>query len=886
MSNSNETRVESRLVLSATDALSAPLQKSRKAVEDLGAAVDVAGKKARTANKDLDAVGSQKAGAVAPFRAIQETSGDVESALKGLGDFAGQSEKAVKGLGDAFGATEAVMRLMPGPAGLAAAALAGMALGAKLLYDHINQTEAKLRLLTTGVTRDLGERLGFSADETVRLAQALGNLGTVARPSTALLAEVAKNARDMGNDPADAVAKFVGAWKEGPDAVRAIQGEVGTLSVKVKSLPEVAEALGISAANAGLQTTLSTAERLKNLLGTASQDQTNLQAEQTKLAELQAKLSTVLVSDGGDRRESLILEIDAQAHAVELAQARVNVSRDQAQALDEQATREQQLAKLQKDTADAFAAADIKAQLANTKQQALKVRLAAIDDRRNALAAQQVVLQEQIANNAGDEARERLRALKVQQDANELAEKQALDADRQERAAKAKAAAQESQQRRMALLGSQLATEKARADRDGIVTEQERLRLLDLEVAKERAAASAIPNRKLRAAELTRIDEEAATKRAAIDRELNAARAATDEDLFKATEASMQRTVELQRQADAAMVSSAKVRATTMAAALRAQGQVEQAIEVERRQARAEYEQALIVADRDRLAALQTVVAGSVDAANVEALAESKRVEAKVALGEVERRLDEERATRARQNRADAADALQGTIDALQRLSQAGSWKADAAGKGLSTITAGLKDLDKALAQTENRASSAALSIGGTLASLGNVAVDVSTKRTLAALDADEKTRLSTAKTEQERAAITADFEKRKADAVEEGERRKAAILGLMEVARAAASYPNIPEMVAHGAAAALYGAIAGGAFSVSSPSSAAAPMEAGTSLGNAASGGGSGKGGGGGITNVININTPLVSRQDVGKGVTGSLRSLRNTGYAKSAGG
>lgn len=162
---------------------------------------------------------------------------------------------------------------------------------------------------------------------------------------------------------------------------------------------------------------------------------------------------------------------------------------------------------------------------------------------------------------------------------------------------------------------------------------------------------------------------------------------------------------------------------------------------------------------------------------------------------------------------------------------------------------------------------------------------DEYSKRAIAQLEADKQRALQGAATDEERAAIAEQFEQQKAKAVEDAERRKAAILGLMEVANAAASFPNIPAMIAHGVAAGLYGAVALGAVggADATPAGGAAGIQP-SSGGGGSGGGGSSGGNGGNVTN-IHFNRGFVTGtpQDVGKYVQGALGSLKNTGMSGS---
>ncbi len=162
---------------------------------------------------------------------------------------------------------------------------------------------------------------------------------------------------------------------------------------------------------------------------------------------------------------------------------------------------------------------------------------------------------------------------------------------------------------------------------------------------------------------------------------------------------------------------------------------------------------------------------------------------------------------------------------------------------------------------------------------------DAEAKRSLAGIDNAHRLELATAKTEKERAAITEKFEARRAAAVESAERRKAAILAIMEAAKAIASYPNYPQMAAHGAAAALYAGIAGGVIGGGAAGGASVGAATGTGAAMATTTADAAPTTAAPV--VVNFGAGFVfgTHQQVGKSVAGSLKSLRTTGLATAGG-
>ena len=220
----------------------------------------------------------------------------------------------------------------------------------------------------------------------------------------------------------------------------------------------------------------------------------------------------------------------------------------------------------------------------------------------------------------------------------------------------------------------------------------------------------------------------------------------------------------------------------------------------------------------------------------------------------------------------------------MRGLGQAGgNANISAIGEGLSIAATAAKDLVENVKGTPAAVKIASNAVGG----IASVAIDADTQRTLKSIEADKQRKLSTATSEEERARITQEAENRKAAAVESAEKRKAVILGLMEVAKAAASYPNIPEMAAHGVAAALYAGVAGGAFGSASGGGGAASPGGGGGFSDATSAASRdvAASGDGGVTVINNFNQPLVTQQQIGVASINAIRSTGRTGHAQSKG-
>lgn len=831
------------------------------------------------AKKVKPATDGMTAGAEKGLDKIREKSGDVESALKGVSDFAGKGKEELSTMGDAFGGVEAVMRLLPGPAGLVATGIAAAALSAKLLYDHLQQSEAKLRLLASGDAKKIGEQLGFGADQTVRISQALADLGDSTRPVNSILQQVAANAKAMGADTdgqAAAVAKFVAAWKEGPDAVRKVQGEVGALSIQVLTLSQLSREIGLDPKALGVDKSKTALEALIAGENEMVRARGNIAALTVKIADLESIAATGSLA----KRISAQAEMDIAVKQRDEQQRRYDLDVKATQFRAKKVEAEQAFADVSKQTAAIQANADAAAAARGDKRAALGIKIAAIQRQQEVVEAAIAKQQDLVAKGTGKEAADRLAVLQLQ--AKQLGNQaiQIAEADKAERKAKASANAAEAASNRQALREAALAKLKAEAELDGVVTHEERLLLIDKEqqVAIANATAST-KNAKVRAAKIEQIEAESATKRANYARELEAAYVKASEDGAKATVDGMAKTTERVKAADEAMASSAKLRAGEQADAARALGNESAALEIERAQAHADYAAAVKVIDADLAAAAQQVVAGSTDATALEQAAEAKRVAAKIALAREEEKIDRAKIQRDVQVRAAAADVLSQVAQTYSALGAAGNVYAGAFGASLEQAVSGFKKLDAAMADSKASAADVSAAVGQMAAGIAASWIDAEAQRTSKQLDAEEQRALSTATTEEQRAAVTAEFEAKKAKAVQDAEREKAGILALMEIANAAASYPNVPAMVAHGAAAALYGAVAGGIVGGSSAGGGvSAPAGGGFSAAATPTASASGSKGGGAIVN--NFFGVYGTKQHLGRVMQDANRAMASSGY------
>lgn len=442
------------------------------------------GEESRKATADAAKVAADSGKAI---DTVREKSGDVESALKGISDFAGASSDQVSKLGDSFGAVEAIMRLLPGPIGLIATGIAGAALGAKLLSDALSQTAAKERLIVSGAASQLAENLKLGTEGAQKLTAALADLEGQTRPSDALLRQVAENAKAMGAEPAENVAKFIAAWREGPDAVRKVQVEIGRLRADFVSIPDAAKLLGLDAVELGLEAATTAQSRLTESLKEYSQLRSEVQTQEQIVA---AAAQRSVVSRLGSDMQILINE------TVKL------------QALEARKKKQDELAKQNADEIKATArlaevelsrnaqaqTAEIRAQLALSKEAAQRIRLQSLADQQKSIE-QQIATVLQLQTVFGESfAKGKLEALTQSKLQLDVQKKQIADAEAAEKRAQASAAAAAARQRRQAAeAAAERERERAHQEwRNGVEAIKREAERLRQQGVRERAAELAL----------------------------------------------------------------------------------------------------------------------------------------------------------------------------------------------------------------------------------------------------------------------------------------------------------------------------------------------------------------------------------------------------------
>lgn len=767
------------------------------------------------------------------------TASKAGAASAGLASVLGGAVPEVAKLGQSFTAAAAAANLIPGPIGVAAAAVVAVAIGAFELNKHLSETAAKLANLGNAATEALADRLDLSVDATIKLQNALDDIPLRLRPTAELLDVVRQRAESMGQDGGEAVAKFTAALGRGPEALKEFERQMGRLSAATDSLPDVAARLGLSDGALGIAKNVGN-EAVR--AGQAAKEAVVLERQHQALLEGAAKLyeqaakSTVvrsieLNSQGNIMRAQAVLaaelvrEATAEANAL---QAVVDKQREATEAARGRADKAQ-LASAE------IAVLEAQAGLAMDKQEQTRATLHTLGLRSAEVTRKTKELEED--NRRGLltelEYRVKLAGLKTEDlgiAAKEVALGKQATSDLQARR-------QRGQQAHDAEVAAQIRLSRVQAQAaEGSINTLGKVHKLQLhqlqleesaELAKSRRASNTTAGHE--ADKLAIRAEFVAKRQALLDAENKAEQDGANEN-EKILSDSMQRSAALAlRTADLVSQGAAK-RQASLAAVLRSSGQDEAADLVDRRQAWADYQGQLVQQARELEAQRDLTAAGSADRANVERQELELQAQAYEAYSERLNLVDERRNQRLRESVNTALDAIKAPAALLSSAGGPGAklGKAlEATANGIQKVSANWKGMGKS-------APDAISAVGGVAA------------------------------------------------AFVDGEREKAAILAVTETAAAIVSgvTQDYVGAAGHAAAAVLYAAVAGGVMGGSSSAGAGAGPSGPPASDQSAAGGGDGSGSGGQVVNVyfgkgFVVGTP----QQVGVAVQGAMGSLKGTG-------
>ena len=285
--------VQLKIGIDGVDNASAAVNKAREALGKLAGQ----SKKTKDATEELAAAGGGAGGIDA--QKIQQRTAAAGGAIAALTAAMGPAGAALAETGRAATALGASANLIPGPVGLAAAAVVGLVAGVYLLGKATSETAAKLQLLGNADTARLKDNLNLSVDSAIKLSQAFTDLrDSSLRPTDELLKSVADNADRLGKDGGEAAAKFVAALQGGPEALKSFQAEFGKLNGLVADQAELSRQIGLDPAALGIAKQLTVEEQTK---ADVSQGLLRIQKERLEVGRAEGELirQVALESEAG-----------------------------------------------------------------------------------------------------------------------------------------------------------------------------------------------------------------------------------------------------------------------------------------------------------------------------------------------------------------------------------------------------------------------------------------------------------------------------------------------------------------------------------------------------------------------------------------------------------
>ena len=207
--------------------------------------VDGVSKSARSAQQSVERFG--KSAAEAADR-VGSTSGRLSTTLSSLGDFAGRSEGAFRTASEAAGAFDDVLALLPGPAGIATAAVAGLTTVLVLQAREAEQTrQALLRAYgpeISGQVARVAADLDLTREAQVALGAALRDSGRSAADVQLELQAIVAEADAIGSDGSAAVIAFANNLGQTTTAAAKLANRLRALGVEIRAVQLAESARG------------------------------------------------------------------------------------------------------------------------------------------------------------------------------------------------------------------------------------------------------------------------------------------------------------------------------------------------------------------------------------------------------------------------------------------------------------------------------------------------------------------------------------------------------------------------------------------------------------------------------------------------------------------
>jgi hypothetical protein len=220
-------RVFTQLDLSASDNASSKIKGVRNELRSLNKQAAANSDTSHRAREALDQFG--KAG-----DRTADTSGKLSTALSSLGDFAGSMEGDMRRASEAAGLLDDVMTVLPGPIGIAAGALTGLAAVLVLNQIESQRTRAAIaEVAPEGMVeriKELADSLDLNAKGAAALAQAFRDSDMPADQLTFQITRIVEQAERIGRDASDDVAKFADSLKKADKRAQILRKRLADLT--------------------------------------------------------------------------------------------------------------------------------------------------------------------------------------------------------------------------------------------------------------------------------------------------------------------------------------------------------------------------------------------------------------------------------------------------------------------------------------------------------------------------------------------------------------------------------------------------------------------------------------------------------------------------------
>jgi len=213
-------QVKTTIVLEGKDRASKEINKATGSLKKMRAESDMA----KQATIELAKAGDRTA----------DTSGKLSTALSSLGDFAGSMEGDMRRASEAAGLLDDVMTVLPGPIGIAAGALSGLA--AVLVLNRIESQRTRAAIAEVappgmvGQIKDLADALDLNAKGAVALAQAFRDSDEPADQLEFQIRKIVEQAERVGRDASDDVAKFANSLKKADKRAQILRKRLADLT--------------------------------------------------------------------------------------------------------------------------------------------------------------------------------------------------------------------------------------------------------------------------------------------------------------------------------------------------------------------------------------------------------------------------------------------------------------------------------------------------------------------------------------------------------------------------------------------------------------------------------------------------------------------------------